>query len=748
MAYSPNILNQFEFETYVYNIKISMVDPLNFSKEKFIAENSTDATLNINSVTQTLVLGQSVARNSFANQFDIIIHEPNNVRFFEKIVKSAGELGIKNHVNATYKIEISFPGRISTGQPKKYPETKPFTYYVKFIKVDATITDRGAEYIINAVETNSKGYSYINNDTKSTLTYKASSVNEALTEFEKVLNEAAKIQNETNINSLNPDEYKILLADDTQDWGNWKIEITENTPNVEGDKLLFHITSGTKVIDHIGNILKATREYKEYPLVSGGFAKPLDQETTDDGSIGLKYGYKVIPIVKEKEFDPLRGDYTKEITFIIKKHIIPEENIDSNELSSSITNRQNQLKILKEYFDTGLLTKKYDYLYTGNNTEVIKFDMKLQYAYYLISPVFGGQVSQSNLREAREISEKVKSTKSAKSKYVQAKKNYEESTRTRSGFGEQFEDVLNSTRDEFTKSADELWDSVKNTPIPNYQTDIVDNSYSYVSENDEEAVALARFGSVQANVETSADLMEIELGIRGDPYWLGNPTGDEDFSENTAPYTIGGPMFFLNINLPVPEDSSGLRTPSTEYYISGVYKVISVISEFRNGQFIQYLKAIRMVKVLTDVVADNLKKGSVGGSSTGGISAVTSGSSSGNATENSQTRSNTPRSPTITPRTSNPSNDNIIESDVPQEQQNSPVNVARQATQENVINLNTTNVIGIYGDSSKISALIKYPSGVIEKKTVGDTVNGSRITSINNTTITFESGRTLELPPE
>lgn len=742
MAYTPNILNK--YDTYTYNIKISMVNPTNFSNEEFIAENSTDASLNISSVTQTLVLGHSIVRSSYANQFDIIIHEPNNVTFFERIVRTAGKLGIKNHTHATYKIEISFPGRDSSGKPVRYPKSKPFTYYVKFLKVDANITERGAEYIIQAVETNSKGYSYINAVTKSTLTYKASNVNEALSEFEKVLNEAAEIHNETNINSLKPDTYKIQLADDTTDWGKWEIEINDKTPNVEGDKMLFHITSGSKIDDHIANILKATREFKEIPLVNGGFAKPLDKEVSDESAIGLKYHYKVIPSIKEVEFDPLRGDYIKEITFIIKKHVVPEGIIDANEISNSINSKANQSKILKEYFDTGLLTKKYDYLYTGQNTEVLKFDIKLQYAYYLISPIFGGQVDHSNLRDREELSQQVKSTKSAKSKYVQAR-NAIRNDRERAAFGGTIE--LERAREEFAEAADQLWDTAKNTPLPTYQSDVVDNAYSYVPENDEQAVALSRFGSIQANIENSGDLVEIELGIRGDPYWLGNPTGQETFSENAAPYELGGPMFFLNINLPVPENSAGLRIPSSEYYISGVYKVINVISEFRNGQFIQYLKAVRMTKILTDVMSDSLKSGKVSGPVQ-----TSSNTTTQTSTEESTTTSNTQKAqntPVVQPR-SRTGSDNIKEPDVPQERQNTPVNVEEQATERATTGLDTVSVLGTFGYPNNYSAIIRNSDGTTQAIKSGDTFLNGIVTKVDTVTrqVTLErAGREILINP-
>lgn len=616
MNYIPNQLNK--YDTYTYNIKISMVKPDNiFGEEVFIAENSTDASFNISSVTHTLVTGHSLVRSSYANTFDIIITEPNNVSFFERIVSASRKLRIKNHVNATYKIEISFPARKSDSKPDRYP-SNPFTYFVKIRNVEANITGRGSDYTITAVETNSKGYSYVNGVVKSTLTYKASTVSEALQELTKKLNEYSTILNDTDINSLKPTQYEVILDDDARDWGQWKMSITEETPNREGDKLLFHIPQGSSIIDHIDEIFKSTENGKKIPKLGGGYAKKeLNEDISTENAIGSKYGYKIIPTVEEKEFDPLAGDYVKKIIYKIKKHIIPDMLLDSNELAESIKNSQNQLKILKELFDTGLLRKKYDYIFTGKNTEVLNFNMKLQYSYFLISPIFSGQISDSRLRNTKELSENIRSLQDKKSRFVQSRNQlFSEFNQEGVGsiIGEQFQDIYDRRRDSFTRSYEELWEQVNDSSaLPMYKPDVIDNAYVYTSDDEQQGLSLARFGGVKANLENSGDLVEIELEIRGDPYWLGNPTSAQ-FPENIdeiAPYTLGGTLFFLNVKLPRPEDENGLRKPSSEYYISGVYKVINVISNFNNGQFIQYLKAVRMPTILTNKVSDKLEKGRV-----------------------------------------------------------------------------------------------------------------------------------------
>ena len=741
MAYLPNELNSNLI--YTYDVKISMVNPLNISEEVFIAQNASDASLNISSITHNHVLGQSLTRHSYSNTFDIILYEPNNVSFFQKILTAATQLGIQNHINASYKIEISFPARNSAGGPanqfRNAQGTTPITYYVKFLKADLSITERGSEYTIMAVESNSTGYYYINSDVKYTATYKASNVNEALSELEEVLNTSAEIHNSTNVNSFYPDTYVIRLADDTASWGSWAFEINENTQNAIGDKLIFNITNGTKISDHIGVILNATTEFKEIQTVQGGSAIPVGQPTTDTGSIGLKYGYKVITKVKDLDFDPLRGDYKKQITFIIKKHIIPEMIIDANELQLAMSDSTYQRTLLKEYFDTGLLRKKYDYLYTGKNTEVINFDMKLQHSYYMISPVFGGQISSSNLRNTTDLSGIVENLSNAKTEYTRARANLLNSFVQKRGVSDRQVDEYNEAVDQI-EAASKLWKNAQ-TPVPSYQSDVIPDGNSYVPENDDQAVALVRLGGVQTNMDNSADLLEIELTIRGDPYWLGNPTGDDFFSENAAPYTLGGPMFFLNINLPNTNNESGQSKPSPEFYISGVYKVISVISEFRDGKFVQFLKAIRMVKILTDVVYDSLQNGEV----TGPVTSLTparqdpsTAPSGGGGSSNpppaprssgggSSTRSSGGGNTTPLPGT--PSN----------------VVTTEAATDQNMVPLDTTILIGTAGQDSR--AILRSPDNSYTTVEVGDTYEGRTVQTIETGRVSFDDGSVLSMPP-
>lgn len=79
----------------------------------------------------------------------------------------------------------------------------------------------------------------------------------------------------------------------------------------------------------------------------------------------------------------------------------------------------------------------------------------------------------------------------------------------------------------------------------------------------------------------------------------------------------------------------------------------------------------------------------------------------------------------------------------------SSASVARQATLNNAINLRRLNLIGVYGNPSNRSALIRMPSGRFRKVQVGDRIDGGKVIAISETQLRYEKrgkSTTLKMP--
>jgi len=70
----------------------------------------------------------------------------------------------------------------------------------------------------------------------------------------------------------------------------------------------------------------------------------------------------------------------------------------------------------------------------------------------------------------------------------------------------------------------------------------------------------------------------------------------------------------------------------------------------------------------------------------------------------------------------------------------SSASVARQATLENSINLRQVNLIGVYGTPSNRRALVRLPSGRYKKVSVGDSIDGGRVSAIGDSELRYQKG--------
>ena len=70
----------------------------------------------------------------------------------------------------------------------------------------------------------------------------------------------------------------------------------------------------------------------------------------------------------------------------------------------------------------------------------------------------------------------------------------------------------------------------------------------------------------------------------------------------------------------------------------------------------------------------------------------------------------------------------------------SKTSVARQATVKNAINLRKVNLIGVYGKPSSRRALVRLSNGRYKKVTVGDRIDGGRVSAIGDSELRYTKG--------
>ena len=118
------------------------------------------------------------------------------------------------------------------------------------------------------------------------------------------------------------------------------------------------------------------------------------------------------------------------------------------------------------------------------------------------------------------------------------------------------------------------------------------------------------------NLTNTTDLLNIDIEIKGDPFWLGLSNLSKRYRQTAAKgiikfaaYDKGSNMFWLNINTPnEPNEITGEMSFEDVPSISGIYVVDKVISSFRGGMFTQSLSARRDTGTNYRLVKEELQK--------------------------------------------------------------------------------------------------------------------------------------------
>ena len=120
------------------------------------------------------------------------------------------------------------------------------------------------------------------------------------------------------------------------------------------------------------------------------------------------------------------------------------------------------------------------------------------------------------------------------------------------------------------------------------------NSKATNGPDDGDTSGAVFLGAVELNLNSLGDLVQQQISVRGDPYWLGRPKSRTGML-NGADYTRGGVSYFLNLNFPTyPEHETGLMNiPEANFGIVGVYRVHTVSANYSDGQFTMTLQSFR-----------------------------------------------------------------------------------------------------------------------------------------------------------
>ena len=279
--------------------------------------------------------------------------------------------------------------------------------------------------------------------------------------------------------------------------------------------------------------------------------------------------FKVVPQLKLTKFDKIRNDWGSEITY----HIIPFKHHNSKHPAVAKSNDNEIRKSLR---------KKYSYIYSGENNDIISFDLDFNTVFYTAVNVMTENSSRFSTAPDG-LSTDVK-----------------------------------LTDNEDSRPESQISKGVQRNVIHPLGTDLGASSGLNASGNP----AAQRAADLMKSIYSSArgDMINVQLKIVGDPDFIktddvyynpGNanyPEPDETHGPDGSILTDRGDIFSL-LSWRTPADldqETGLpdfkRFQNSAF--DGVYKIIKVTCDFAKGGFEQTLNMIRYHDGVADIIEE------------------------------------------------------------------------------------------------------------------------------------------------
>ena len=280
-------------------------------------------------------------------------------------------------------------------------------------------------------------------------------------------------------------------------------------------------------------------------------------------------------VALDKGYDSVRNKYFRTYTYVLEPYLIHYTRIPGQEQG---TFDASKLK--------GSIQRTYDYIYAGKNVDVLKFNLKFDTLYYSGLPAMLGN------------------------------RPVDPGTGAAGGATKELATTANASAVAGKKAG------TTGNPTASSQTDPDSTQAPDVTGNQQQGDPYYRMAQGLHNaLLNSVDTIQGTLDILGDPYFLvtgGMATEDlqlqDSFLTKSGEAAVTQGDLFININYRNPIDIGAngmMQFDSNLVPFSGIYRLLSLKSHFKDGMFTQSLDIIRMPGQIagkeTPTLANNIK---------------------------------------------------------------------------------------------------------------------------------------------
>jgi hypothetical protein len=631
LTFLQNPLNK--YDSVNYRLRVTIVKPQDAvfhdpSRGITLAESATTSRFILTDLEykQTYSLSTS-SRTSFFVQGTMTIFDPSGLRFMDAIVQSASTLGVKNGIiNCRYIIEAEFVGTTpDSGKPTI--ESQRGMYVVQVYKISVRLTEKGGEFKLHFSGLDADAARHVNVTFAAVKSIRhAGNMKSYIKELETVLQkeEAAKkgrgeqeYENEWHF-VLEPfiaSSPHFAFTGDKEEEQNWR---ERNQKPLDGsDGQLNASREGSNILQCIDNAFLDTKAIKFGLNQDNSLSDPLEITTqakaADDGK-KIKQWWRVdIMVEPDTKWDSITNDYVKKFYYYIFLQDTPDtffgpyNQLDQGQLDSITSTR------LSNAAYTNNLHKRYDYYYTGRNTEILKFDLQAEYGIFIAEHLLRQYSGGSGAAPGPALTQLVGNAVQGLGRLTGVLPAQPENS-----IGQKLtyaEEGITSTPTTDKNAASGVGGGTAGNQIVfphiySYDNRAMADKKSSAQIPDKDTLRRMKAQHVYDRLEyTGPDFFKVTMTIRGDPYWFGTtkPVYEKggsravptlkDYNDARADFFYGQQKFYIEVDTADYAEETKTGLVNTTRAITGVYTVTQCVNRFVGGRFEQELTGVRDITV-------------------------------------------------------------------------------------------------------------------------------------------------------
>ena len=510
------------------------------------------------------------------------IYEPLGFSLLDRILAVGVNMGKPSNLfDQRYVLKLEFLGRDrNTGATKKFPGT--FLYKTKITSIKGSLGPAGAKYFLTVFF-----------DIKASQTETVTPVDSVVTAVTNVSNFASNLEK-----SLNNMEYKLMRPQEivagyrpprqyTVTLGSSTNIKTDPTKGIVAFDLSTQPWAGTADTGTASGESANTENPDTRDIVINSETQ-LTQKIPDLISRNVPSWSTYVNESRDSRF------YTPYIYAEVTEELVPENDTTTNQQrkilhivihvgidqttppSDASTTRSLQTTpgIQRTRFAGLDLVKKYNYLYTGENTEIINFQLDIQNLFTVaLSPAAGIYYADNRQQFTPANPIKITTDKIGAAKLT--------SNQTKNSGAKFLSDIKLDRID--------IGHSVVFDRFPAGSATQQKNEHTAISDDIAASIA-------QQSARREGDATEVSLELRGDPFWMGTPDSVVVGADNRFISNFQGSdalIGFVNYQANADDLLKFNRRGPVDMISTGVYKVTRVESKFQQGQFTQTLTAFK-----------------------------------------------------------------------------------------------------------------------------------------------------------